>query len=72
MFSTVDWQQIVSLMIVAVAFAALLWRQRPPRKFDFARDTHCGCSGNGKSTSQNSIVFHARKGGPRQVTIKMK
>jgi hypothetical protein len=68
----VDWQQIVSLLIVAAAFGGLLWGRLHRRKFSFARDTHCGCSATDVSALQNSIVFHARKGEPRRVTVKMK
>jgi hypothetical protein len=68
----VDWQQIASLIIVATAAAALAWRWQRRRKISFARATHCGCSGTGPAASQNSIIFHARKGERSRVTIKMK
>jgi len=67
----VDWQQTVSLIIVAGAAGALLWSRFGRRKFSFERDTHCGCSTAGRST-QNSIIFRARKGEAPQVVIKMK
>jgi len=67
----VDWQQTISLVIVAVAAGALLWGRFRRRKFSFARDTHCGCSTAGQS-AQGSIVFHARKGGKSQIVLKMK
>jgi hypothetical protein len=67
----VDWQQTVSLIIVAGAVGALLWSRLSRRKFSFARDTHCGCSTTGQSTQQ-SIVFRARKGERPQVVVKMK
>jgi hypothetical protein len=67
----VDWQQTVSLIIVAGAAGALLWSRFGRRKFSFQRDTHCGCSTASQST-QNSIVFRARKGEPPQVLVKMK
>jgi hypothetical protein len=67
-----DWQQIVSLVIVAMA-AWLLARSRiRRRKFSFERDTHCGCSAVGDSSPESSIVFHARKGERPQVVMKMK
>jgi hypothetical protein len=67
-----DWQQIVSLMIVALAAAALAWARMRRRKFSFARDTHCGCAGFTPSSPQGLIVFHTRKGERPQVLMKMK
>jgi ABC-type nickel/cobalt efflux system permease component RcnA len=67
-----DWQQLVSLAIVGGAAALLLWRKVRPRKFSFARDTHCGCSASQRAVPQHSIVFHARKGERPQVRVKMK
>jgi len=68
----VDWQQMASLIIVTATALALAWSWRRRRKFSFSRDTHCGCSGPGPAASQNSIIFHARKGERPRVTIKMK
>ena len=42
--SLMNWQQVVSLAIVALAAGLLLWGRVRPRKFSFQRDTHCGCS----------------------------
>ena len=58
-----DWQQIVSLVIVAGAGAALsgAWLRR--RKLGIACAPDCGCSAAGPAAIQNSIVFHARKSG---------
>jgi hypothetical protein len=67
-----DWQQIVSLGIVAAAAAALLRARFRRRGFSFERDTHCGCSGAGLPATQSSVVFRARKGGRGQVLVKMK
>jgi hypothetical protein len=67
-----DWQQFVSLVIVVVAASAFVWRRFRPRKFSFARDTHCGCSAVRDSSPQSSIVFHVRKGGRPQILMKMK
>ena len=68
----VDWQQVISLVIVAVAAAALGWRQLRRRKFSFGRYTHCGCSMNEPHAAQRSIVFQARKGERSKVLVKMK
>jgi hypothetical protein len=67
-----DWQQFVSLMIVAAAASSLVagavWR----RRFSFQRGTHCGCVATSESASQSSIVFRARKGERPVVLVKMK
>jgi hypothetical protein len=65
-----DWQQLVSLTIVVLAAAALLWSRFRPRKFSFERDTHCGCSASSQAAPRQSIVFRARKGERPQVLIK--
>jgi hypothetical protein len=70
--AVVNWQQIISLSIVAAAATALAWRQFRPRKFRFDRDTHCGCAMSEGRAVQSSIVFHARKGERSQVLVKMK
>jgi len=68
-----QWQQIISLTIVALAAGLLLRGRFRPRKFSFQRDTHCGCSAQGVSGAQrSSIVFHARKGERREVVVRMK
>jgi hypothetical protein len=67
-----DWQQFVALLIVATAAGCLVWGRLRRRKFQFGRDTHCGCSSPAASGAQSSIVFHARKGGTPTVLIKMK
>jgi len=68
-----NWQQVISLAIVALAGGLLLWARLRPRKFSFQRDTHCGCSAPGESPAQkSSIVFHARKGERREVVVRMK
>jgi len=67
-----DWQKAVSLGIVATTAAILLWNRFCPRKFSLQRDTHCGCSSVGHSSSQNTIIFRARRGERPQITVKMK
>jgi hypothetical protein len=68
----VNWQTAVALTIVAVAAAGLLWGLLRRRKFNFQRDTHCGCASPSHSGSGNSIVFHARKGEPPRIIVKQK
>jgi hypothetical protein len=67
-----DWQQLVALLIVALAAALLVWGRVRRRKFQFGRDTHCGCSSPAGSALQSSIVFHARKGERPRVFVKLK
>jgi hypothetical protein len=73
MFASVDWQEIVALLIVATAAALLVWGRLRRRRFDFQRDTHCGCSSPaGAAANRSSIVFHARKGESPRVLVRMK
>ena len=69
---SVNWQTVVSLIIVALAVAGLLWGRLRRRKFSFARDTHCGCSAHDPAPNLSSIVFHARKGERPQIIVKTK
>ena len=66
-----DWQQVLSLSIVAataLAFAVARWRRRT---FSFQRDTHCGCQA-GRTVERSSIVYSAKKGERRRVIVKMR
>jgi hypothetical protein len=67
-----NWQQAVSLAIVASVAGLFLREQFRRRKFSFERDTHCGCSAHGQSGAESSVVFHARKGKRPEVRVKMK
>jgi len=67
-----NWQQVVSLAVVAVVAGLFLRGYLRRRKFSFARDTHCGCSAAEPAAVKSSIVFHARKGGRSAVTVKMR
>jgi hypothetical protein len=72
MFRFMDWQQPTALAIVALSVALLAWSRLRRRKFQFGRDTHCGCSSPAGSAPKSSIVFHARKGETPQILVKMK
>jgi len=67
-----DWQQAVSLSVVGAVLAVFAWKMFRPRKFDFKRDTHCGCSAPDGPADKSSILFHARKGERPEVIVKMK
>ena len=69
---TMDWQQAVSLMIVAVAAAALLGSRFRARKFRLGGGGHCGCGSPAQTDPHSSIVFRARKGGRPEIVVKMK
>jgi hypothetical protein len=66
----VDWQQTISLLIVAATAGIFLRARFRRRKFRFDRDTHCGCASPGQSGPQGSIVFRARKGERPQIIVK--
>jgi hypothetical protein len=69
----VNWQQFVSLLIVAVTAALLLWTKFRRRKFSFERDTHCGCAAaNVHSPPRHSVIYRARKGERPEIVVKMK
>jgi len=67
-----DWQQLVSLMVVASAAVLLLGSKFRRRKFSFERSTHCGCAAVQEISPQSSIVFRARKGARPEVRVKMR
>jgi hypothetical protein len=69
--ASMDWQQLVSLLIVAAAAVLLIGSRFRRRRFSFQRDTHCGCSSRHSEGSPNSIVFRARKGERPEVLVKM-
>jgi hypothetical protein len=67
-----DWQQLVSLVIVASAGVLLARSSFRQRKFSFERDAHCGCAAVHESSPQSSIIFHARKGARPEIVVKMR
>jgi hypothetical protein len=67
-----EWQQLVSLMIVATAAFGLLWSKFHRRKFSLARDTHCGCAATSRMAPQHSIIYRARKGQRPEVRLKLR
>ena len=68
--ASMDWQQIVSLLIVAATAGAFLRARLRANRNKLERATHCGCSSRGQSASPGSIVFHARKGERPQIIVK--
>jgi hypothetical protein len=68
----VNLQTLVALMIVALAVAGLMRGLLRRRKFNFERETLCGCSTPKHSVKESSIVFHARKGERPRIILKAK
>lgn len=71
-FTAMDWQQSIALLIVATAAILLLRSRFRRRKFQFGRDTHCGCSAPGSDGSHPSITYRGRKGEAPHIVVKMK
>ena len=67
-----DWQQYISLGIVAATAAWLFKNSFGRRKFSFQRDTHCGCAPAPASGGAPSIIYRARKGCRPEVLVKMR
>jgi len=67
-----DWQQPVSLLIVAASAVGLVGSKLRRRRFRFNQAGHCGCSVVAGSLPQSSIVFRARKGKRPEVLLKMR
>ena len=66
-----NWQQLISLLIVATT-AALFLRARLQRpKFSFARATHCGCHSHRPARPPHSVILRKRKGGPSEIIVKI-
>lgn len=67
-----DWQQLVSLVVVASAAVLLVGSKVRRRKFSGGCDAHCGCTAVQESGTQSSIVFRARKGARPEVRVKLR
>jgi len=65
-----DWQQAVSLVIVAATAALFVSARFRRRKFSLERDTHCGCASPGGPASKSAIIFRGRKGERPQIIVK--
>jgi hypothetical protein len=65
-----NWQQAVSIGIVTLT-AVLFWRGRfGSRKFQFSRQTHCGCGSGRKGAAPAGVIYRARKGQRPQIILK--
>jgi hypothetical protein len=66
-----DWQQAVSLCIVAATAVLLVGSRLRRRKFSFKSGNPCGCASAGTGISGESIVFRARKGARPEILVKL-
>jgi hypothetical protein len=68
----VDWQQFISLAIVAGAAGLLLWgKLRQLRPFPARSVNPCGCSGMNPSSIGGSLRYEARKGERPRLIVRM-
>lgn len=65
-----DWQQAVTLLIVAITAGLFLRRAFRRRKFAFDRDTACGCSAATSGSRGGSIKVCGRKGERPRVIVR--
>jgi len=66
-----DWQQFLSLVIVASAAGLMGWSKLRRQKFGIERETCCACATVPRSRPRHSIVFRARKGERSEVRVRM-
>jgi hypothetical protein len=65
-----DWQQLMTLGIVAGAAALLLWgKLRPHRAFPRSHG-HCGCSRMVSASPGSSLRYEARKGQRARLIVR--
>ncbi len=67
-----DWQQLVSLVIVATAAVLLVSSKLRRKRFVWERDSHCGGCVGAAAVNTGTIVFRARKGERAEVRVKIK
>ena len=73
MLRIMDWQQLVSLVVVASAAVLLLGSKFRRRKFSFERDTHCGCAAVQEISPRKVQLSSARaKASAPEVLVKMR
>ncbi len=65
-----DWQQAAALGIVATTAAVFVVGRLRRRRFDFKRDTHCGCSSPTGDARPKSITFTSRRGERPRIIVK--
>lgn len=63
-----DWQQPVTLGIVAVTAGIFLWRAVRPARYRLRKGVPCGCVGPRGGPKAPGLVVHSRRGEVPQVT----
>jgi hypothetical protein len=66
-----DWQQVVSLCIVAATAMLFVVSRFRRRKFRPHRGIPCGCAAGNTGGDGVSIVFRARKGARPEIRVKL-
>jgi len=66
-----DWQQAVSLSIVAATAVLLVGSRLRRRKFSLKPGNPCGCALADSGARGESIVFRARKGARPEILVKL-
>jgi hypothetical protein len=66
-----DWQQLLSLGIVAATVVLLVGSRFRRGKFSFQRGTQCGCSAVSHGGKPGSVIYRARKGQRPEVLVKL-
>lgn len=68
-----NWQQVVSLLIVATAGGLFLRSHLLRRKLSLVRNLPCGgCPGQSSRRPQHTIIYRAKKGERPQIILKQK
>ena len=67
---SMDWQQLLALLIVACTAGIFVWSRFRTKKFSFEKQTHCGCDTRAPIGPAQSIQFKARKGERPRVIVK--
>jgi len=66
-----DWQQAVSLCIVATTAVLLVGGGLRRRTIGSKRGNACGCAAAGSGVRGESMVFRARKGARPEIVVKL-
>ncbi len=66
-----DWQQAVSLCIVAATAVLVVGGRFRKRTIGSRRGNPCGCAAAGSGGRGESMVFRARKGARLEIVVKL-
>ena len=68
--AAMDWQQLISLAIVAGAAALLLWGKLRPHRGLARSHNHCGCSRMASESPGTALRYEARKGQRARLIVR--